>query len=153
MSHEEVSIPKGLMVVGVDGSPASLAALRWAGENAPLLNMAIEAICIWDNISFATDLLAVGFGSSGVVDTTDAENIAKRIVESAAAEIFPDARPHDLQLNTYEGGATEVFLEKSTSAQMLVLGSRGHGAIADLFLGSVSNSCSAKAKCPVLVVH
>jgi nucleotide-binding universal stress UspA family protein len=46
-----------------------------------------------------------------------------------------------------------MLLDVSTGAQMLVVGSHGHGGFAGLLLGSVSAACAEHARCPVLVVH
>ena len=153
MSHEELVVRQGIMVVGVDGSPSSMAAFHWAGKNALALNLRIKAICAWNTINFAAEMISIGFGSSGFTDMTNPEEIAKKILEASTGEVFATSRPLDLELISSEGNPTEVLLEASKGAQMLVLGSRGHGSLVDLILGSVSDACCAKAKCPVLVVH
>ncbi len=153
MSHEELSIYRGVMVVGVDGSPSSIAAFHWAAKHASALHMSIKAVCAWNTINFATEMISVGFGSSGFTDATNPEAIAKRILEASAQELFATNRPLDLELSAVERSASEVLLDASKAAQMLVLGSRGHGSFVDLILGSVSDNCCAKAKCPVFIVH
>ncbi|MDD0857766.1 universal stress protein [Arthrobacter alpinus] len=51
------------------------------------------------------------------------------------------------------GTPARVLMEHSKSAQMLIVGSRGHGGFAGMLLGSVSSACAEHAGCPVLVVH
>lgn len=53
----------------------------------------------------------------------------------------------------FRGGAAKVLLNQSAGAQMLVVGSRGHGGFIGLLLGSVSAACAEHARCPVLIVH
>ncbi|MDQ1560876.1 MAG: hypothetical protein QOE85_217, partial [Actinomycetota bacterium] len=54
---------------------------------------------------------------------------------------------------TFEGNADEILIEQSRGAEMLIVGSRGHGGIAGVLLGSVSAKCAEHAHCPVLIIH
>jgi hypothetical protein len=62
-----------------------------------------------------------------------------------------DPQPVDLVVR--QGGAAAVLIDQSRDADLLVVGSRGHGGFAGLILGSVSTACAEHAHCPVLVVH
>ena len=58
-----------------------------------------------------------------------------------------------MEIRLVQGHPRSTLIEESKSADMLVLGRRGHGGFGGLLLGSVSSACVAHAHCPVLVVH
>ena len=134
------------MIVGVDGSESSVAALRYAAELAPKLGLTLRALAVWNYPSFLYG------GYYPQLDWTP-EDDARRIVAKAAEEVFGETPPEWFATRTLQGRPTEVLLAESERAEMLVLGSRGHGGFAGLLLGSVSSACAEHASCPVLVVH
>jgi nucleotide-binding universal stress UspA family protein len=134
------------MIVGVDGSESSIAALRYAIELAPKLDLRVRALAVWSYPAF------VYGGYYPQFDWTP-EDDAERIVRKAAEEVFGGVVPDWFATRTRSGRAAEVLIDESEHAEMLVLGSRGHGGFAGLLLGSVSAACAEHAHCPVLVVH
>ena len=66
---------------------------------------------------------------------------------------FGPETPDNVEVRLAQGHPRHVLIEESKSADMLVLGRRGHGGFGGLLLGSVSSACVAHAHCPVLVVH
>jgi nucleotide-binding universal stress UspA family protein len=134
------------MIVGVDGSESSVAALRYAADLAPKLGLRLRALAVWNYPSFLYG------GYYPQLDWTP-EDDARRIVAKAAEEVFGETPPEWFATRTLQGRPTEVLLAESEHAEMLVLGSRGHGGFAGLLLGSVSAACAEHASCPVLVVH
>lgn len=137
------------IVVGVDGSDHSLEALRWAARIAPALDCDIDAVMAW--IDPRQSAWSPGWGYLSV--DMDPEGDAQKALEAAVDEAFAYSRPHRLETMTVKGHAAKTLIDCSASAQMLVVGSRGHGGFAGLLLGSVSAKCAEHAKCPVLVVH
>lgn len=134
----------GRIVVGVDGSPSSIAALRWAARIAGATGACIEATTAWD--------YPPTYGAP--VDPTWRPDLdARAILDGALEAVFGDHRPEGLDAVVIHGQARVVLLNASKGAQMLVVGSRGHGGFAGLLLGSVSSACAEHAHCPVLVVH
>lgn len=131
------------IVVGVDGSASSKDALRWAARLGTALGVGIDAISAWEVTST--------YGWSGL-PPYDAE-YALKILTQTVDEVFGPERPADLRLLTETGSAPWVLIDVSKRAQMVVVGSRGHGGFAGLLLGSVSAKLAEHAKCPVLVVH
>jgi nucleotide-binding universal stress UspA family protein len=71
---------------------------------------------------------------------------------AVAARFGPDVPPW-FSAQQIEGAAAEVLIRESRDAQMLIVGSRGHGGFAGLLLGSVSSACAEHATCAVLVLH
>lgn len=137
------------IVVGVDGSAYSIQALRWAAQLAPLLDCDIEAVFAWFDPRQAGWSPGWGYLSADL----DPEGDAKKALAAAVDEAYGTNHPDRMQLVTEKGSATKVLLDRSATARMLVVGSRGHGGFAGLLLGSVSAKCAEHAKCSVLVVH
>lgn len=127
-----------VIVVGVDGSPGSLRAMRWAVEEARLRGSAIEAITVWRPGS------TYGAGSAA-----EAEQIQARVLSEAAAGIDPEPL---ISAEIEMGDAAEVLVERSAHAGVIVVGSHGVRSVRHAALGSTSEYCSRMAACPVVVV-
>jgi nucleotide-binding universal stress UspA family protein len=132
------------IVVGVDGSAPSILALRWAGALAPLLKSRIRAVTCWQF------QIAVGTVTPVIWDP---EEDARKVCAAAVDTAFDGAPPAGLELVASQGSAAKVLVEESRSAQLVVVGSRGHGGFEGLLLGAVSAKVAEHAKCPVLVAH
>jgi nucleotide-binding universal stress UspA family protein len=141
--------PEARIVVGVDGSANSVDALRWAARLAPMLKCEVEAVTAWFDPRSSGWSPGWGFLSS---DVDPAEN-ADKVLTTALENAFGGDRPDGLRPVVEKGSAAKVLIDRSAGAQMLVVGSRGHGGFAGLLLGSVSSKCAEHARCPVLVVH
>lgn len=133
------------VIVGVDGSPRSIDALRKAAEMARLLDAPITAVTAWQ--------FPITFDGNFPTEVWSPEGEAERILSAGIGTAFPDERPERLTAVTIAGPAASVLITASENASMLVLGSRGRGGFAGLLLGSVSTACAQHARCPVLVMH
>jgi Universal stress protein UspA and related nucleotide-binding proteins len=133
------------IVVGVDGSDPSLDALRTATRLAEALHASVEAVIAWSQ-PIAVSAYAVSL-------MPDLIEGARDTVETAADSVFGKNKPEWFSVAVREGSAAHVLITASEGAEMLVVGSRGHGGFAGLLLGSVSAECAEHAACPVLVVH
>ncbi|MFD4951376.1 universal stress protein [Streptomyces sp. NPDC058451] len=140
------SPPRRRVVVGVDGSPSSCAALRWAAEYARLVGGVMEAIHAWDTPS------AIGWTGPAIDPEFDLEQARERFAEGLRG-VFGDDRPAHLVEYLVEGDPSEVLIRASAGADVLVVGSRGRGGFARAMLGSVSQRCAQHAACPVVVVR
>jgi nucleotide-binding universal stress UspA family protein len=135
---------KRTIVVGVDGSEGGRRALEWAIEQARLTGMALELV-------HGVDVGMSGsspFGTGMVFEQL--EDAGKELLEldlglARAAGVTADGH---LDL----GSSAQALLAASKGAAMLVVGSRGHGSMAGLLLGSISTACVHHAHCPVVVV-
>jgi nucleotide-binding universal stress UspA family protein len=140
------SAPRRTVVVGVDGSPSSLEALRWAASLAVPLDAEIDAVTSWN---YPT---SYGMGGGAPAEWDPAEDAAKILTDSLTAA-FGDHRPAGIRTVVSQGHPAQVLSAASDGAELLVVGSRGHGGFAGLLLGSVSAYCTAHAPCPVLVAR
>lgn len=140
MSDQSSDGPR--IVVGVDGSATSLAALRWAVRQAELTGARVEALATW------TFPYSTGFG--GAVADFDLAGATQQALDDTLAQV-----PTDVPVTgrVTEGPAAPLLLEAARTADLLVVGSRGHGAFTGMLLGSVSQHCVSHADCPVVVVR
>ncbi len=146
MTMENEKTTEGHIVVGVDGSESSKKALRWAAQLAPVVGGVIEAVVAWEYP------MMLGW-EGGIPDWWRPDDDAKKILDEALEAVFGKTPPKGLVSTIRQGNPTRVLLEASKRAEMLIVGSRGHGGFAGLLLGSVSSACAEHANCPVLVVH
>lgn len=138
------STSKRHVIVGVDGSDASIEALREAAEIAEALDMRLEAVTIWE-LPTIVEYTPIPVWSP--------EQDARTTLSTAITEAFNGSPPPHLSTTTAPGPVARSLIELSDGARMLVLGSRGRGGFAGMLLGSVSAACAEHARCSVLVVH
>jgi nucleotide-binding universal stress UspA family protein len=133
------------IVVGVDGSVTSKAALTWAARQARLTGAVVEAVIAWQVPAFS--------GYPVPVPDVDWEELATQIVTDAIAEIAATAEPTEIRYKVAKGNAAQVLLDASAGADLLVVGSRGHGGFVGALLGSTGQHCVHHATCPVVVIR
>jgi nucleotide-binding universal stress UspA family protein len=139
----DAQVARPLIVVGVDGSPESVKAIAWGAEQARATGGSLELVIVWAR--------PMSYGLPLVVGGYNPEQEAQDVVDKAATGIdLPAARLHRSVIN---GAAPTVLVDRSKHADLLVVGSRGHGGFAELLLGSVSDHCVHHAACPVVVVR
>jgi nucleotide-binding universal stress UspA family protein len=138
------------IVVGVDGSEPAEQALEWAAREAQLRDATLEVVTAW-----ATPMAYSGVGVPAVAfDPSLRDSVAAHAEETAdhaarrAVALGAQAIPR-----TVEGHASNVLLEMSDGANLLVVGSRGRGGFGSLLLGSVSAQCAHHAACPVAIIR
>ncbi|WDF31857.1 universal stress protein [Arthrobacter agilis] len=133
-----------VIVVGVDGSPSSVAALQLAASLVPLAGDAIDAVTAWQ--------YPLVFGVHTPMDW-NYEELGGQALDQALLEAFPDRYPCTIKRRLLNGSPAQTLIEESRDASMVVIGSRGHGGFSGLLLGSVSSTVAERAQCPVLVSH
>lgn len=134
------------IVVGVDGSPSSCQALRWAARQAKLTGASLEVVTSWE--------LPTSYGWMPPYPSDfDPAGEAKRNLQATVAEVLGDDPGVDIEHTVAEGHPAPVLLAAAKGASMLVVGSRGHGGFTGMLLGSVSDHCVSHAPCPVTVVR
>jgi nucleotide-binding universal stress UspA family protein len=145
----------GTIVVGVDGSPASEAALRWAAEEAALRDAGLVAVLAWTFVPPAPiaepgmiPMPAADYQGMGEAEREATEEELDETLRRA----FPSAPPVEIERKLVEGEPAHVLEAEAKSADLVVVGSRGRGRIAAALLGSVSKHVVDHAPCPVVVV-
>lgn len=133
---------KDRIVVGVDGSEGSRAALHWAVDEAKRRDGELELVHTW-HITYASEYLVPNSG--------EIQQLGRALLNDAADE----ARELGAEVagsNLVSGSAAQALLEEAKGADLLVVGSRGRGGFGALLLGSTSQQCVHHAPCPVVVV-
>jgi nucleotide-binding universal stress UspA family protein len=138
------------IVVGVDGSPSSRAALRWAVRQARRTGGTVDAVIAWQ---IPLMLQNYSWAPIAVEEARDfAEDARKRLDAAISQEVEP-ADSALVRSQVVRGHPAQVLLDASAGADLLVVGSRGHGSFAEALLGSVSQHCVHHAHCPVLIMR
>lgn len=135
------------IVVGVDGSRSSQAAFRWAVGQARLTGGEVVAVTAWHHP------YAYGYPMP-VAPLTEPRDIAARVLQTATDEIGQEpGEPVQITGKVVEGNAARVLLDASQDADLLVVGSRGHGGFVEALLGSTGQHAVQHATCPVVVIR
>lgn len=133
--------PHPRIIVGVDGSEASVAALRVARAMAEPMSAKVEAWACWD--------VPAGYGVYLAVGIEGFKYAAEQVLQQALADAF-DELPPFVHPRLVRGKPGPALIDASRNASLLIVGRRGHGSFVP---GSVSSACVSHAHCPVLVVH
>ncbi len=137
------------IVVGVDGSEPSIRALQWAARQAEWSGAALEVLTAW---SFPEHPAPLGI----VVHVPWPDELmaeARLKLDEVIRDSLPNIAPDRVHAQVVRGSAVPVLLEASSNADLLVVGSHGRGAMAELLLGSVSDRCVRHAGCSVVVIR
>lgn len=136
--------PSDRIVVGVDGSPSSTDALRWAFSEAERTGGTVVAVTCW--------IWPARFNWAVPTPVTMAED-AEAIVRDAV-EPLKTAHPEVLvETKVIPNHPAPALVAESERARMVVVGSRGHGEFVGSLLGSVSEYCVSQSHCPVVVMR
>jgi nucleotide-binding universal stress UspA family protein len=145
----------GSIVVGLDGSPPSLAALRFAAEEAELRNAQLVAVHAWTFVSQAAVV------DPGMIPVPDVDYVGQLGAERDAAQAeldaaitaaFPSGPPVEVEVRLVEDSAPDALVAEGEGADLIVVGSSGKSGLASALLGSVSRHVVSHARCPVVVV-
>jgi len=145
--HSGTSTSTPRVVVGIDDTPVSHAALAEAVQHARLLGADVEAVLVCQPVTYWSDIAVPAPPVGGSLEA--AQHRAEDIV---AAVLGPGPHP-DVQVVAETGAPGDVLVRRATGAGLLVIGSRSRSRLAGLLLGSVALHCVVHAPCPVLVVR
>jgi nucleotide-binding universal stress UspA family protein len=139
-----------LVVVGVDGSEESIAALSWAARYATAVGATLRAVAAW-HFPAAAGTAPVGVAPEPV--RAEAEQHVRDSISAAIAKVLPGPAADKVETKIAYGHPAQVLLDESSGADLLVVGHRGRGAFTGMLVGSVSTHCVTHATCPVVVVR
>ena len=139
----------GRVVVAVDGSEASAAAIGYAFEHASISDAGLTVVHAWW-WEYVEGILAESPWAGNWEEIRSGEEVV--VAESIAGwrEKYPDV---EVAIHILRGHPVELLVEESAGADLLVVGSRGRGGFAGLLLGSVSHGVLHHAMCPVAIVR
>jgi nucleotide-binding universal stress UspA family protein len=137
------------IVVGVDGSPQSRTALKWAAAEALDHEADLVVLNVWEHTMLPPSG-SVSVSERYVPDPS--QRTAEDLVEVIKEELGEDP-PVVVEPRVKQGNPAKVLIDQSADADLLVVGTRGHGGFRGLVLGSVSQHVAAYATCSVAVVR
>ena len=136
-----------MIVVGVDGSEPARRALAFAAEEAKLRDLPLRIVCAWE-------IPPVDYVGAALLPTPDAADAAERHARDVLADALAELGNLGVAVEALEvhGHPPDVLVEQARDATLLVVGSRGHGGLASLVLGSVSQAVAHRCHCPLTIV-
>jgi nucleotide-binding universal stress UspA family protein len=144
----------GTIVVGLDGSQGSRAALEWALAEARLRKATVRAVHAWQIPAVGTaEAPWALLGSTDYLEL-DPDDLKKAAGDALEQELAA-ANPGDVvvERRLVDAAPADALIDASKDAELVVVGTRGHGALASLVLGSVSHAVAQRATCPVVTVR
>lgn len=139
------------IVVGVDGSESSRAALQWAYQEAAHHGASLTAVSTWHPPSLP---MSPPYGAMTDKDyQSQPKQQALDLLEQLTSDLEAREPAVDVRTSIEEGNPAKVLIDRSKEADLLVVGSRGHGGFAGMLLGSVSQHLVAHAECPVVIIR
>ncbi|HVA59029.1 MAG TPA: universal stress protein [Mycobacteriales bacterium] len=143
------------VVVGVDGSRESVDALRWAIGYAGCAGGSVRAVTAWHRQMDPGYYggMAGGYAGYPPIDPRLAADSATATLAAVVHDAAGEKPAVSIQQRVVEGHPAGVLIDEARSADLLVVGARGHSAITNLLIGSVSTHCIHHAACPVVVVR
>jgi nucleotide-binding universal stress UspA family protein len=157
------------VVVGVDGSPESRAALRWAAVDARRRGAELRVVHVHEP-KHSYNPYEVSYASTSNPRTVErlaleerrwrehqrlaARQEAEAVLDDLLEDLEPELRELPIERIVREGSRpARLLLDSARHADLLVVGSRGRGGFTGLLLGSVSAQCAQHASCPVVIVR
>ena len=135
------------IVVGVDGSPGSQVAIEFAAREAAAHGATLRIVTAWE---VPATVLSSGEVAPDIYQSFEEE--ARKTVSDAAARVRELEPSVACEERIVEGHAGNALVDEAGSADLVVIGRRGHSAFTELLLGSISHQVADHAKCPVVIV-
>lgn len=143
----------GRIVVGVDGSPGSRAALAWASRQAELTGATVSAWHVLRHpASLEWTVLPTNYGGAPMPIVFDRDEVLASAARSLAELVAAVGGSQVITTHVVEGNPTTELVTAAKGADLLVLGRHGRGGFAGALMGSVSRHCVEHAPCPVVII-
>jgi len=137
------------VLVGVDGSEGSQRALQWAAEEARQHEAELHVLSTW-----SSPAPAVGLGYIAMfTESSNLQELTRQLQDDAVRAALGDQPGLVIKQDVVEGHPAQRLTEASAEADLVVVGSRGHGGFVGMLLGSVSQHVAAHAQCPVIIIR
>ena len=147
-------MPAPKVVVAVDGSAGSRAALRFAVDDAARRGVPVEAVIAFRSPDYMVDFDVMGAADVQRMRTrlrAEAEARVRALVDEVTTDTSGPVP--EIGVRAVHGAPSQALIQASQGADLLVVGSRGHGEFSSVLLGSTSMQLALHATCPVTVVH
>lgn len=145
MPEIEASSTVQRFVVGVDGSEGSAKALDWAIAEAVRSPATLELVTAW--------MFPMALGYVFARTPAEVRQQVQQIADMSASHVAAMAPDVSVRSILREAEAGPALVELSNGADLLVVGSRGHGGLREMLLGSVGTYCARHAHCPIVIVR
>lgn len=131
-----------VIVVGVDGSEAAVAALEWAVQQARTTGGSVKAVMTWQ----------LPYAAYAMPSSTDLEEACRSRLQDVIDHLGGADAGLEITPVVMAGIPAPTLVQLSEGADLVVVGSRGHGAFSGMLLGSVSQHCVSHSSCPTVVM-
>jgi len=146
MTRHPEDTDRAHVVVGVDDSPQSTAAVRWAATQAALTHADLDLVHVW--ALEPSDM----YGATGEIRDAVLPDLRQRLVDMITAAIGPETGPAAWTLDIVQGAPGATLVRRARSTDLLVVGTGEHAGVRRLVSGSVSHYCLSHAHGPVVAV-
>lgn len=140
-----------VIVVGVDHSPDANAALVFAEDEARLRDATLRVVHAWQYGYIGYTGFEGGMPALGG-DIKKMQAAAEAALQASVSQAMGKSDV-EIEQRVVQGAPAAVLVEESRDADLLIVGSRGHGGFTQLLLGSVSQQCAHLSECPVVIVR
>ena len=137
-------------MVGVDGSASSRRALAWAVAQAKLTGATVDAMTAW---RYPVGIGGYDLAAVEVLDRMEHQELAAKTLNEAVLATPGACGQVTIRQRVVNDSPAHALLEAANGADLLVVGSRGHGDFTGLLLGSVSQQCAHYAPCPIVIIR
>lgn len=147
---QDLQHPRGGIVVGDDGSQGARDALLFAAAEARRWGCTLRVVHAW---SIASEIRRTGWPTGYAPSMEELQASTLHEERRRVAELVGEDPGVLVDVQAVHGPSAQALIEASRSADLVVVGSRGHGGFASLVLGSVAEQCVRHCHCPVVVVR